>query len=249
MDLAADFQNLFTAPALISLLTLTLLEIVLGIDNIIFISIIAGKLPDVQQQRRARFIGLTLALVMRVALLFSIAWIVGMKVPLFTVSGFEATGRDLILFAGGIFLLIKTTLEIHHKVEGDSEAPGINVKKAVMSAIIMQIIFLDVIFAFDSILTAVGLVTNILIMVLAVVVAMIIMLLAAESVSNFINKHPTVQILALAFLLMIGMVLILDAFHVDVPKAYIYSSMAFSMFVEALNMRMRGRRKRKAEAA
>jgi predicted tellurium resistance membrane protein TerC len=243
MDLASNFQELLSLPSLISLLTLTLLEIVLGIDNLIFISIVAGKLPDLKDQRKARVIGLSMALILRILLLFSITLIIGMKAPLFSIADFDVTGRDLILFAGGVFLLIKTTLEIHHKVEGEAESDSIKVKKVVLNAIILQIVFLDVIFAFDSILTAVGLVRNILIMILAVVISMIIMLVFAERVSRFINAHPTVQILALSFLLMIGMVLILDAFHVEVPKEYIYISMAFSMLVEALNMRMRKKKK------
>lgn len=245
MDFAQNFADLFTATALVSLLTLTLLEIVLGIDNIIFVSIAAGKLPDPVEQKKARFWGLMLALIFRVALLFSITWIIGLKTPWFSVGDFDVTGRDLILFFGGVFLLVKTTLEIHHKVEGDEVGSGPHIKKAVLNAVIMQIVLLDVVFAFDSILTAVGLVSNILIMILAVIFSMIIMIVSAEKVSSFINKHPTIQILALAFLLMIGMVLILDAFHVEVPKAYIYFSMAFSMLVEGLNMRMRGRRVRK----
>lgn len=244
MDLAQNFQDLLSIESLISLLTLSVLEIVLGIDNIIFIAIIAGKLPDRKEQRKARVIGLSLALIMRIALLFSISWVIGLKDPLFYISDFGATGRDIILFAGGIFLLIKTTMEIHHKVEGQDEGE-INIKKAVLNAVIMQIVFIDIVFSFDSILTAVGLVNNVLIMVLAVIIAMFIMLAFSERVSDFINKHPTIKMLALAFLLMIGMILILDAFHFHVPKQYIYVSMAFSLLVEALNMRMRSKRAKK----
>ena len=241
MDLAQNFQDLFSIESLISLLTLSLLEIVLGIDNIIFIAIIAGKLPDRKEQHKARVIGLSLALIMRIALLFSISWVIGLKDPLFYIGEFGATGRDIILFAGGVFLLIKTTMEIHHKVEGHDEGE-INIKKAVLNAVIMQIVFIDIVFSFDSILTAVGLVSNVLIMVVAVIIAMIIMLAFSERVSDFINKHPTIKMLALSFLLMIGMILILDAFHFHVPKQYIYVSMAFSLLVEALNMRMRTKR-------
>jgi len=244
MDLAQNFQDLFSVQALISMLTLSLLEIVLGIDNIIFIAIIAGKLQNRKDQRKARAIGLSLALIMRIVLLFSITWVIGLKEPLFYISDFGATGRDLILFAGGIFLLIKTTIEIHSKIEGEGEQE-VNVKKAVLSSIIMQIVFIDIIFSFDSILTAVGLVNNVLIMVGAVIVAMAIMLWFSERVSDFINKHPTIKMLALAFLLMIGMVLILDSFHYHVPKQYIYVSMLFSLLVEGLNMRMRGKRAKK----
>jgi len=244
MDLTQNFQELFSVQAAISMLTLSVLEIVLGIDNIIFIAIIAGKLPDRKDQRKARAVGLSLALLMRIALLFSITWVIGLKKPLFYISDFGATGRDLILFAGGVFLLIKTTLEIHNKIEGKDEA-GMNIKKIALNAIIMQIVFIDIIFSFDSILTAVGLVSNVLIMVAAVIVAMAIMLWFSERVSDFINKHPTIKMLALAFLLMIGMILILDAFHVHVPKQYIYVSMAFSLLVEGLNLRMRSKRAKK----
>lgn len=244
MDLAQNFQDLFSVNAVISMLTLTLLEIVLGIDNIIFIAIIAGKLPDKKSQRKARAIGLILALIMRIALLFSITWVIGLKEPLFYINEFGATGRDLILFAGGIFLLIKTTIEIHGRIEGEGEQE-VNIKKLALNSVIMQIVFIDIIFSFDSILTAVGLVNNVLIMVGAVIVAMAIMLWFSERVSDFINKHPTIKMLALAFLLMIGMILILDAFHYHVPKQYIYVSMLFSLMVEGLNMRTRSRRAKK----
>lgn len=240
MNLAEDFQALFSISSLISLLTLSVLEIVLGIDNIIFISIIAGKLPRADQ-KKARTIGLMLALIMRVALLFSITWVIGLKDPIFTVFSFDATGRDLILFAGGVFLLVKTTTEIHNKIEGHDEI-GINVKKVALNAIIMQIVLIDIVFSFDSILTAVGLVDNILIMVLAVVIALFIMLVFSERVSDFINRHPTIKMLALSFLLMIALLLILDALHNPVPKEYIYFSMAFSLLVEMLNIRMRKKR-------
>src|SRR5258708_4233860 len=174
MDLQQNLQELFSAHGVISMLTLTVLEIVLGIDNIIFIAIIAGKLPERKDQRRARAAGLSLALLMRILLLFSITWVIGLKDPLFYIYEFGATGRDLILFAGGIFLLIKTTFEIHNKIEGKDEA-GMNIKKLALNAIILQIVFIDIIFSFDSILTAVGLVTNVLIMISAVIVAMFIM--------------------------------------------------------------------------
>ncbi len=227
-------------------MTLSLLEIVLGIDNLIFISIVAGRLPRTDQ-KRARFIGLMLALIMRIALLFSITWVIGLKDPLFSVLDFGVTGRDLILFAGGVFLLIKTTIEIHNKIEGHDEA-DIDVKKVALNAVIAQIVLIDIIFSFDSILTAVGLVNNVLVMVLAVVIALVIMLIFSEKVSDFINHHPTIKMLALAFLLMIGMILILDAFHVEVPKQFVYFSMAFSLLVEFLNMRMRKKRAQKIGA-
>ena len=237
MHLGQDFQELFSVASLISLLTLSVLEIVLGIDNIIFISIVAGKLPR-SEQGKARAIGLALALVMRIALLFSISWIVGLKEPLFFIKEFGVTGRDLILFAGGVFLLYKTTMELHNKVMGyDDEA--MSVKKISLNAIILQIVLIDIVFSFDSILTAVGLVMNLLIMIFAVIIAMVIMILFSGKVSDFINDNPTIKVLALSFLLMIGAVLILEAFHEHVDKKVIYISIAFSLFVEMMNIRMR----------
>lgn len=237
MHLAQDFNELFSIASLISLLTLSVLEIVLGIDNIIFISIIAGKLPR-ERQGKARAIGLALALIMRVALLFSISWIVGLKDALFYIREFGVTGRDLILFAGGVFLLYKTTVELHNKIQGYDD-DTMNIKKISFNAIVMQIVLIDIVFSFDSILTAVGLVTNLLIMILAVVIAMIIMIVFSGKVSDFINDNPTIKVLALAFLLMIGAVLILEAFHEHVDKKFIYISIAFSLFVEMMNIRMR----------
>ncbi|MDQ3050346.1 MAG: TerC family protein [Bacteroidota bacterium] len=255
MHLAQDFETLFTIASLVSLLTLAVLEIVLGIDNIIFISIVAGKLPK-EHQKKARTIGLSLALIMRVALLFSITWVIGMKGALFHVLNaapwilfdlpeslassvlWSCSGRDLILLAGGIFLLYKTTVEIRHKIEGADDMEDPSLKKVTLNAAILQIVIIDIVFSFDSILTAVGLVDNLLIMILAVIIAMVVMLLFAERVSNFVNNNPTIKMLALAFLLMIGMILVMDAFHFHVPKGYVYFSMAFSLMVEALNMRM-----------
>lgn len=237
MHLAQDFHELFSVASLISLLTLSVLEIVLGIDNIIFISIISSKLPKAEQGK-ARTIGLMLALIMRVALLFSISWIVGLKEPLFHIVDFGVTGRDMILFAGGVFLLYKTTIEIHNKVQGYEE-DGVKVKKISFNSIVLQIVLIDIVFSFDSILTAVGLVTNLLIMIMAVIIAMIIMILFSGKVSAFINENPTIKILALSFLLMIAIVLIAEAFHEHVDKKFIYISIAFSLFVESLNIRMR----------
>jgi predicted tellurium resistance membrane protein TerC len=265
MHLAQDFETLFTIASLVSLLTLSVLEIVLGIDNIIFISIVAGKLPK-KDQRKARTIGLMLALIMRVALLFSITWVIGMKGAIFHVLSeapfvvwdltenlksvllWSCSGRDLILLAGGIFLLYKTTIEIRHKIEGADDLEDPTLKKVTMNAAILQIVMIDIVFSFDSILTAVGLVDNLLIMILAVIIAMIVMLLFSEKVSNFVNNNPTIKMLALAFLLMIGMILVADAFHFHVPKGYVYFSMAFSLLVESLNMRMHKKKQLRIKA-
>lgn len=266
MNFSQQFHHLFSIDGLISLLTLTLLEIVLGIDNIIFISIIAGKVENRKDRKRARGIGLALALLMRVGLLFGITWIIGLTQPLFELSGMldvfkgmgmehaeeavKITGRDLILFCGGIFLLAKTTSEIHEKIDtaDDSEEEKKQKKAASVFSVILQIMFIDMVFSFDSILTAVGIVNEVVIMIAAVVVSMLIMLSFSEAVSNFIDHHPTVKMLALAFLLMIGFLLILEAFDVHVPKPYVYSAMAFAFLVELLNMRVRkGSRKKRAE--
>lgn len=243
MHLAQDFHDLFSIASLISLLTLSILEIVLGIDNIIFISITAGKLPK-DQQGKARTVGLMLALIMRVALLFSISFIVGLKDPIFMIMDFGVTGRDMILFAGGVFLLYKTTTEIHNKVQGYEE-DEMKVKKISFNSIVFQIVLIDIVFSFDSILTAVGLVTNLIVMILAVVIAMCIMIMFSGKVSNFINENPTIKILALSFLLMIAVVLILEAFHKHVDKEFIYISIAFSLFVETMNIRMRRKQEKK----
>lgn len=237
MHLAQDFNELFSVASLISLLTLSVLEIVLGIDNIIFISIVAGKLPK-SKQPKARTIGLMLALIMRVTLLFSISWIVGLKDALFHIGDFGVTGRDLILFSGGVFLLYKTTVELHNKVQGYEE-DEMKSNKNSFRGIVMQIVLIDIVFSFDSILTAVGLVSNLLVMILAVIIAMIIMILFSGKVSDFINENPTIKVLALSFLLMIGIILVLESFHQHVDKTIVYISIAFSLFVEMLNIRMR----------
>ena len=237
MHLAQDFQELFSVASLISLLTLSVLEIVLGIDNIIFISIVSGKLPRATQGR-ARTIGLMLALIMRVILLFCITWIAGLKDPLFLIVNFGVTGRDIILFAGGVFLLYKTTIELRNKIEGFDET-DMKVKKISFNAIVLQIVLIDIIFSFDSILTAVSLVSNLLIMILAVIIAMIIMISFSGRVSDFINDNPTIKILALSFLLMIGGILILDSFHQEINKQFVYVAIAFSLFVEMMNITMR----------
>lgn len=241
------FNVLFSIEGLISLATLMILEVVLGIDNIIFISIVSDKLP-VHEQKKARFLGLTLALIMRIALLFGISWIVGLTKPLITIMQFDLSGRDLILIAGGLFLLAKSTTELHAKVSGiedEDEKHKVGVKKMSLNNAILQIILLDMVFSFDSILTAVGLSEHLIIMIAAVIFSIIIMLIFAEKVSHFVNTHPTVKVLALSFLLMIGMLLLVDGFHVHVPKGYVYAALAFSFFVEYLNLRMRKNKENK----
>jgi predicted tellurium resistance membrane protein TerC len=226
---------LFSGEALIALATLSLLEIVLGIDNLVFLTILAGKLPP-EQQPKARKIGLALALGMRVGLLLVITWIIGLTKPLFTVLQQEISGRDLILLIGGLFLLAKATTEIHHKLEGESAGkPG--AVRATFGAVIAQIVVMDLIFSLDSVITAVGMAEDIRVMIIAVVIAMAVMLAFAEPLGRFVQAHPTVQMLALSFLLLIGMTLVAEAFEVHVSKGYIYFAMGFSVFVEVLNLR------------
>lgn len=228
-------ENLLTADNLIGLLTLTLMEIVLGVDNVIFITILAGKLPP-EQQRLARQIGLGLALGARIALLLTISWVIQLTAPLFTVLGQEISGRDLILIIGGLFLIGKATYEIHERMEGET---GHATAKVVPSfaAVIVQIVILDVVFSLDSVITAVGMVNEIPIMITAVVIAIGLMLVLAGRISEFVNRHPTVKMLALSFLLLIGLTLMMEGFDQHVPKGYIYSAIAFSVFVELLNLR------------
>ena len=225
------------AESWIALLTLSFLEVVLGIDNIIFISIVTGKLPKAQQPK-ARNIGLLLALGFRILLLLGITWIIGFTEPLFTIAGFEVSGRDLILAAGGIFLLAKSTSEIHQKIEGEEKSEQERKEKSFLNTLI-QIILLDMVFSFDSILTAVGLTDKVLLMIIAVIISIGIMMIFAGKISAFINQHPSLQILALSFLILIGFMLLLDALHYHVPKGYIYFAVAFSLIVEALNMKFR----------
>ena len=227
----------------ISLLTLSVLEIVLGIDNIIFVAILAGRLP-VEHQNTARRVGLALALIMRLALLASLSWLVGLTAPVFSVYNHPFSWRDLILIGGGLFLLYKSTTEIHHRVEGVEEA-GPGGGTASFGATIVQIIMLDLVFSLDSVITAVGMVDELAIMATAVIIAAILMLVASGPLSAFVNRHPTVKMLALAFLLMIALVLIADGFGVHVPKGYVYGAMGFSVAVEALNLVASSRRKKK----
>lgn len=225
----------------ISLVTLTFLEIVLGIDNIIFISIITDRLPR-ENQKRTRTIGLMLALVMRIILLSFITFIIQMKEPLFTIAHHPFSVRDIILFVGGTFLLAKSVSEIHEKVEGGHEQK-VSTKKHSFGYVIFQILMLDIVFSFDSILTAIGLSKQLPIMITAIIIAMIVMIYFVEIISRFINKHPTFQVLALSFLILIGFMLILDGFHFEIPKGYIYFALFFSVMVEMVNMKVRKKEK------
>ncbi len=221
----------------IALATLTFLEIVLGVDNIIFISILSGKLP-LEQQPRARRLGLIGAMLTRVLLLFSLAWIVRLTTPLFHALGHAISGRDLILIGGGLFLIAKSTFEIHEKLEGE-EGHGSNRAAASFASVIVQIMLLDIVFSLDSVITAVGMVDELWVMVAAVILSVAIMMVAAEPISAFVHKHPTVKMLALSFLLLIGMSLLLEGFGQHVPKGYVYFAMGFSVFVEMINLRLR----------
>lgn len=221
----------------IALFTLTSLEIVLGIDNIIFISILAGKLPA-EQQPRARFVGLGAAMLMRLALLFFISWIIGLTAPLFSVFGNAISGRDLILLFGGLFLIGKSTYEIHEKLEGEEGHTSARVASS-FAAVIIQIMLIDIVFSLDSVITAVGMVKHIGVMIAAVVISVGFMMFFAGSISDFVNKHPTIKILALSFLILIGVMLVADGFGRHIPKGYIYFAMAFSVFVEMINIKLR----------
>jgi predicted tellurium resistance membrane protein TerC len=226
-----------SADGLIALLTLTFLEVVLGVDNVIFISILSGKLPA-HEQNRARRIGLLAAMSMRILLLLSITWIMRLTHPLVAVFGREISGRDLILITGGLFLLYKATVEIHDKLEGE-EGHGSSGAAPSLRAVIIQIMFLDIIFSLDSVITAVGMADEIAIMIAAVVLAVAIMMVSAAPISTFVSKHPTIKVLALSFLLMIGVALIGDGLGFHIPKGYIYFAMGFSVFVEMINLRVR----------
>ncbi len=232
----------------VSLLTLTFLEVILGIDNIIFISIVSNKLPATQQ-RKARNLGLLLAMVFRILLLLLINWILGLTKPLFTIpaldiaglleSAHPVSGRDLILLAGGLFLMAKSTTEIFHKMEGKDELHADLKKKASFFSVLVQIILLDMVFSFDSILTAVGLTEHVLVMIIAVIISIGIMMVFAGAISRFINKNPSLQILALSFLILIGFMLILEGFHKEIPKAYIYFAVFYALVIELINLRRR----------
>ena len=234
-------EGLLTADAIIALITLTVLEIVLGVDNVIFISILAGKLPA-DQQDRARKVGLMAAMLMRIALLFSLAWIVRLTEPIVTILGRGISGRDMILLGGGLFLLAKATREIHEKLEGEEGEMTARVAPS-FGAVIGQIMLLDIVFSLDSVITAVGMADQLTVMVLAVMIAVGIMMVSAASISRFVNEHPTVKVLALSFLLLIGASLIAEGLGTHIPKGYIYFAMAFSVFVEMINLRAAKKRK------
>lgn len=221
----------------IAFFTLTVLELVLGIDNVIFVAILSGKLPPAQQPK-ARFIGLSLALVMRVILLFSLTWVMGLVEPLFTLLGHPFSGRDLILLIGGLFLLFKSTHEIHGSLEGEKGESSRKVYSG-FTGVIIQIMLLDIVFSLDSVITAIGMVHNVWVMIAAVVVSIIGMMLFAGPIGAFVQRHPTIKMLALSFLLLIGTTLIAEGLEFHIPKGYIYFAMAFSVFVETLNIRLR----------
>jgi predicted tellurium resistance membrane protein TerC len=233
--------DLLTSENLISLLTLSAMEIVLGIDNIVFIAILSQKVAP-EQRMKVRRLGIGLALFMRLGLLFTLSWIMGLTKPLFSVLGQELTGRDLVLLGGGLFLMFKATHEIYDKLEGDEHANVGGSGAASFGGTLIQILILDLVFSLDSVITAVGMVPHISIMVVAMVAAVVTMLIFANSVSDFINRHPSMKILALSFLLLIGLLLVAESFDKHVPKGYIYFGMGFSLFIELLNMRFRKKR-------
>ena len=236
-------MNWITDPNIwLALLTLSAIEIVLGVDNIVFIAILAGKLPE-HQQAKGRTIGLVLAMVTRILLLFSISLIMKLTQPLFVVFSFEISGRDLILIAGGLFLLVKSTHEIHNNLEGEIEHhQQNNIKKATFAGVVTQIMILDIVFSIDSVVTAIGLAKQLSVMVAAIIIAVIAMILLAGRISSFVDNHPTIKMLALSFLLLIGIALIGEGLDLHIPKGYIYFAMAFSVFVEILNMKIRKHR-------
>jgi len=237
---------LSSPEAWIALVTLTFLEIVLGVDNVIFISILAGKLPH-DQQKRARQLGLGLAMFMRIGLLASLAWIVKLTTPLFGIVGHDVSGRDLILLLGGLFLMAKSTFEIHDSLEGGQGHASSKVLPS-FGAVIVQILLLDIVFSLDSVITAVGMANDLAVMVAAVVIAVGVMMAASGAISGFVEKHPTVKMLALSFLLLIGLSLVAEGFHQHIPKGYVYFAMGFSVFVEMINLRIRAMRHAPAEA-
>ncbi|MEX1329916.1 MAG: TerC family protein [Desulfobacterales bacterium] len=234
------FEWITSPEAWVALGTLTALEIVLGIDNIIFISILVSRLPE-HQRNLGRRVGLGLAMVARLALLFSIAWVMGLTAPWFTIFGKDISGRDVILILGGLFLLGKSTHEIHNSLEGTSEDKH-KTAAATLGSVLIQITVLDIVFSLDSVITAVGLVKYVSVMAIAIILAVMVMLLAAKPIGDFVDAHPTIKILALSFLILVGVTLMVEGFNIHVPKGYIYFAMAFSVVVEMLNIRMRKKR-------
>lgn len=230
--------NLLTVENLIALLTLTALEIVLGIDNIVFISILSDRLPKADQARGRRY-GLALAMITRILLLLSLSWIIKLTEPLFTIASLEISGKSLIMLVGGLFLIAKSTFEIHDKLEGKEGSASVKKAAVTFSAVVIQIGLLDIVFSLDSVITAVGMAQEVAIMIAAVIIAVLIMMWASNPLSEFVNKHPTVKILALSFLLLIGMSLIMEGLNQHISKGYIYFAMGFSVFVEMLNLRIR----------
>ncbi len=234
-------EHLFSTEGLVSLLTLTFLEIVLGIDNVVFISIIAGRVEE-KNQKKTRMLGLALALIARLALLFGVGWLISLQNPVLTVGQFDLSFRDLILIGGGLFLIWKSVSEIHAKLEGDDHSTK-EVKVLTWRGAVIQIMLIDIVFSFDSVLTAVGLVENMWIIVIAIAIALAIMLIFVNSISSFINSHPAMKLLAISFLFMIGTILVIEGLHFHVPKGYMYFSMAFAITIEILNMKMRKKSK------
>lgn len=235
------FEWLTSPEAWVALATLTALEIVLGIDNIIFLSILVARLPE-KQRAFARRMGLGLAMVARLGLLFSISWVMGLTRPWFEVAGYEISGRDVILIGGGLFLLAKATHEIHNSLEGAEEDPSKRAMAGSLGMVLIQIAVLDIVFSLDSVITAVGLVDQISVMAIAIILAVAVMMFAAKSIGDFVDRHPTIKILALSFLVLVGVTLMAEGFDVHVPKGYIYFAMAFSVAVEMINIRMRKKR-------
>ncbi|MEZ5925154.1 MAG: TerC family protein [Hyphomicrobiaceae bacterium] len=242
------FSTLLDPAIIASFLSLAALEIVLGIDNVVFLSLVVSRLPA-EQRKRARQIGLGLALGMRIIMLFGIAWIVQLTTPILSIAGYDLSWRDIILMAGGLFLLAKGTHEIHRGIEGGHEEPGVSsAASASFTAIILQIVMIDLVFSIDSIITAIGMTDVVAVMIAAVMVAIAVMYFASEAVSRFIEAHPTTKMLALSFLLLIGVALVADGLHFHIPRGYIYFAMAFSAFVEIFNVASQRRRRKAAQA-
>jgi len=235
---AGAASELFSLRSLISVLTLSALEIVLGIDNVIFIAILSGRLPR-DQQARARRLGIAMAVISRIALLLSISWVMGLTKPLFTIMDWTITGKQLILLIGGLFLIAKATFEIHDKLEGEEHEVTVSRAANALTAVVLQIMVIDIVFSLDSVITAVGMTPHIELMIVAVIAAALVMLVFAGPISDFVSKHPTFKMLALAFLILIGVMLVAEGFGQHIDKGYIYFAMAFSLVVEVLNMRMR----------